>query len=51
MAFGIKFLLVVVSGCGAALHIVGKGKAALAVGGALALVGAVAAMYLGFLLR
>ena len=45
--FGIKFLLVIVSGAGAAIHIVGKSKAALAVGGALASLGAVAAMVVG----
>ena len=49
--FGVKFLLVIVSGAGAALHIVGKGTAAKAVGGALSSLGAVAAMYLGFLIH
>ncbi|HMS12561.1 MAG: hypothetical protein V9E99_15155 [Microthrixaceae bacterium] len=49
--FGVKFLLVIVSGGGAALHIVGKGTAAKAVGGALSSLGAVAAMYLGFLIH
>ena len=48
--FGIKFLLVIVSGAGAAIHIVGKSKAALAVGGALASLGAIAAMYVGLAL-
>ena len=48
--FGVKFLLVIVSGAGAAIHIVGKSKAALAVGGALASVGAIAAMYVGLAL-
>lgn len=43
--FGIKFLLVVVSGIGAGLHIVAKGnKTMLAVGGATALLGAVGSM-------
>ncbi len=48
--FGIKFLLVLVSGAGAALHIVGRSKAALAVGGALSSVGAIASMYIGLML-
>lgn len=48
--FGIKFLLVVVSGAGAALHIWGGSKAALAIGGALASLGAIAAMYVGLAL-
>lgn len=49
--FGIKFLVVLISGAGAAIHIVGKSKAALAVGGALAAIGAVASMYLGLALH
>lgn len=48
-AFEIKFTLVVLSGVGAAVHIVGRSRAALAVGGALSSVCAVAAMYVGFL--
>lgn len=48
--FGIKFLLVLVSGAGAALHIWGGSKAALAVGGALSSVGAIASMYIGLML-
>ena len=48
--FGIKFLLVLVSGAGAAEHIVGRSKAALAVGGALSSLGAVASMYVGLML-
>ncbi|MBX7071225.1 MAG: hypothetical protein K1X38_17720 [Microthrixaceae bacterium] len=48
--FGIKFLLVLVSGAGAAVHIVGRSKAALAVGGALSSLGAVASMYVGLML-
>ena len=43
--FGMKFLLVVVSGVGAGLHIVAKGnKTMLAVGGATALLGAMGSM-------
>ena len=49
--FEIKFLLVVISGAGAGLHMLGKNKAALAIGRALSSIGAVAAMYMGFLLR
>lgn len=49
--FGIKLLLVLVSGGGAALHIVGRSKAALAIGGTMSALGSVGAMYLGFLLE
>jgi len=46
--FEIKFLMFVISGVGAGLHIMAKGrKALLAVGGALATLGAVAALFLG----
>lgn len=48
--FGIKFLLVIASGAGAAIHLVGTSKAALAIGGAMASVFAVAAMYAGLML-
>lgn len=49
--FGIKFLLVALSGAGAALHILANGnKAALAVGGAMSSIFAVAAMYVGLML-
>ena len=48
--FGIKFLLVIASGIGAAIHLLGKSKAALALGGAMASVFAVAAMYAGLML-
>lgn len=48
--FGIKFLFVIVSAVGAAIHIIGKSKAAIAVGGALAGIGAIGAMYLGIAL-
>ena len=46
--FEIKFLMFVVSGAGAALHIAARGRTAmLAIGGALATIGAVAALFLG----
>lgn len=46
--FAIKFLMFVISGIGAGMHIMARGrKALLAVGGALASVGAVAALFLG----
>jgi hypothetical protein len=48
--FEIKFLLVIVSGAGAAIHIIGKSKPALAVGGALAALGGIGAMFMGVLL-
>ena len=48
--FGLKFLLVIISGAGAGIHIAGKSKAALAIGGALASIGAVAAMFVGIAL-
>ena len=46
----IKFLLVIVSGIGAAVHIQGRSKAAIAIGGATASLCAVGAMYVGFIL-
>ena len=49
-AFEIKFMLVVLSGAGAALHIFGKNKASLAIGGAMSSICAVGAMYVAFLL-
>jgi hypothetical protein len=42
---------VAVSGVGAAVHIIGKSKVALAVGGALSSLGAIAALFLGVLLH
>lgn len=48
--FGLKVLLVSLSGAGAALHIMGSSKAALAVGGAMSSLFAVAAMYVGLML-
>lgn len=49
--FEVKFLLVLLSGAGAALHVRGGSKAALAAGGALAALGSVGAMYLGFVIQ
>ncbi len=46
----IKFLLVIGSGVGAAIHARGWSKAALAIGGAASSICAVAAMYVGVLL-
>lgn len=46
--FEIKFFMFVVSGAGAALHIAARGRRAmLAIGGSLATIGAVAALFLG----
>ena len=45
--FGIKFLAVLVSAGGAALHIMGGTKQALAIGGAMSSLGAIAAVFLG----
>lgn len=47
----VKITLAIVSGAAAAVHQVGRSKVALAVGGALGFLAALAAMYLGFLLR
>lgn len=50
MWFGVKFLLVIVSGVGAAVHVKGGSKAALAAGGAMSSLGSLGAMYVAFLL-
>jgi uncharacterized membrane protein len=47
----VKLVAVAVSGVGAAVHIVGRSKAALAVGGAMSSVGAIAALFLGVVLH
>lgn len=47
----VKITLAIVSGAAAAVHQVGRSRVALAVGGALGFLAALAAMYLGFLLR
>jgi putative copper export protein len=46
----LKILLAIVSGAAAAVHAMGRSKLALAVGGALGLLGALGAMFLGVLL-
>jgi uncharacterized membrane protein len=48
--FEIKFLLFAVSGGGAALHMAGRSKAATAIGGAASSLGAIGAMFLGFVI-
>ena len=47
MVLGVKLLAVAASGAGAGIHIVGKSKAALAVGGSLAGLGAIVALFCG----
>jgi putative copper export protein len=47
----VKIALAVVSGVAAAVHQLGTSKVALAVGGALGLLAALGAMFLGFVLR
>jgi putative copper export protein len=47
----LKLIAVAVSGAGAAVHILGRSKAALAVGGAMSAVGAIAALFLGVVLH
>ncbi len=46
----VKLMFVALSGAGAAVHQAGRSKAALAIGGALGLLGALAAMFSGYLL-
>jgi putative copper export protein len=46
----VKVLLAMASGGAAAVHSVGRSKAALAIGGAVGLLGAVGAMFCGYLL-
>ena len=50
ITLGVKILLVTVSGLAAAVHQVGRSKVALAVGGALGFVCALAAMFVGMVL-
>jgi hypothetical protein len=47
----VKLAAVAVSGVGAAVHVVGRSKAALAVGGAMSSLGGVAALFLGVVLH
>jgi len=51
VTLALKLVAVALSGVGAAVHIVGRSKAALAVGGTLSAVGAVAALFLGVVLH
>jgi len=46
----LKITLAIVSGAAAAVHQVGRSKAALAIGGAVGFLSALAAMYLGYLM-
>jgi putative copper export protein len=50
ITLAVKLVLVTGSGLGAAVHIVGRTKVALAVGGAAAAIGAIGALFLGVLL-
>ena len=47
MVLGVKLLAVAASGIGAGVHIVGRSKAALAIGGSLAGLGAIVALFCG----
>jgi len=47
----VKVTLAIVSGAAAAVHQIGQSKAAMAIGGALGLLGALGAMFLGLVLR
>ena len=47
----LKLAAVAVTGVGAAIHVVGRSKAALAVGGAMSSLGAIASLFLGLVLR
>lgn len=47
VALMVKLLVVAISGGGAAVHIIGRSKVALAVGGALGGLGALAALFMG----
>ncbi|QGG95244.1 hypothetical protein [Actinomarinicola tropica] len=51
VTLGVKLLVVALSGIGVAVHIVGRSKVALAIGGALGFLAAVAALVLGVVLR
>ncbi|MEZ5322575.1 MAG: hypothetical protein R2698_10985 [Microthrixaceae bacterium] len=48
---GVKLLIVLLSGAGAFIHIVGKSKVALAIGGTMSGLFAIVAMYMGLLLH
>ncbi|MDZ7732937.1 MAG: CopD family protein [Acidimicrobiia bacterium] len=51
VTLGVKLLLVVVSGLGAAAHSIARSRVALAIGGAVGLLGALGATFLGVMLR
>lgn len=51
ITLALKLVTVVIAGLASAVHIVSKSKAALAIGGALALLGSLAATFLGVLLH
>jgi putative copper export protein len=51
ITLGVKLLVVVVSGGGAAVHAFGRSKVALAAGGAIGLSGGLAAVVIGVMLR
>lgn len=51
VTLGVKLALVTASGLGAAVHSLAKSKVALAVGGAVGLLGALGALFLGVLLQ
>ena len=51
ITLGVKLIVVVVSGGGAAVHALGRSRVALAAGGALGLSAALAAVVLGVMLR
>ena len=51
ITLALKLVLVVISGLAAAAHMAAKSKIALAIGGALGLLSALAALFLGVLLR
>jgi putative copper export protein len=50
LTLGLKLAAVTVTAVGAAVHVIGKSKAALAVGGAMSSIGALAALFLGVVL-
>ena len=51
LTLALKLIMVVVAGLASAVHVVSKSKAALAIGGALGLLGSLAATFLGVLLH
>ncbi len=51
VTLGVKLLVVAVSGGGVAVHILGRSKVALAIGGALGLLAGLAALFFGVLLH